>query len=249
MLTFVHMSTIVKPYQELNTGKREQVELMFNKISPKYDLLNRVLSLGIDTIWRKKALNLLKKDNPKYILDVATGTADLAIEAAGRLKASSVIGIDIAEDMLQIGREKIKKQKLDSIISLQHGDSEKIAFPDNTFDAVIVSFGVRNFEHLEIGLSEIHRVLKKGGSIMVLEFSKPQKMPFKQVYQFYFRNILPLVGKLISKDTSAYTYLPDSVNAFPDGKAFCGILEKTGFSIEHYKPYTFGVCTSYVGKK
>ena len=199
------MSTIVKPYQELNTGKREQVELMFNKISPKYDLLNRVLSLGIDTIWRKKALNLLKKDNPKYILDVATGTADLAIEAAGRLKATSVIGIDIAEDMLQIGRDKIKKQKLDSIISLQQGDSEKIAFPDNTFDAVIVSFGVRNFEHLEIGLSEIHRVLKKGGSIMVLEFSKPQKTPFKQVYQFYFRNILPLVGKLISKDTSAYT--------------------------------------------
>jgi len=243
------MSTIVKPYQELNTGKREQVELMFNKISPKYDLLNRVLSLGIDTIWRKKALNLLKKDNPKYILDVATGTADLAIEAAGRLKATSVIGIDIAEDMLQIGREKIKKQKLDTIISLQQGDSEKIAFQDNTFDAVIVSFGVRNFEHLETGLSEIYRVLKKGGSIMVLEFSKPQKTPFKQVYQFYFRNILPVVGKLISKDTSAYTYLPDSVNAFPDGKAFCGILEKTGFNIEHYKPYTFGVCTSYVGKK
>jgi len=199
------MSTIVKPYQELNTGKREQVELMFNKISPKYDLLNRVLSLGIDTIWRKKALNLLKKDNPKYILDVATGTADLAIEAAGRLKATSVIGIDIAEDMLQIGREKIKKQKLDTIISLQQGDSEKIAFQDNTFDAVIVSFGVRNFEHLETGLSEIYRVLKKGGSIMVLEFSKPQKTPFKQVYQFYFRNILPVVGKLISKDTSAYT--------------------------------------------
>jgi len=243
------MSTVVKPYQELNSGKREQVELMFNRISPKYDLLNRVLSLGIDTIWRKKALNLLKKDQPKRILDVATGTADLAIEAAGRLKATSITGIDIAEDMLQIGREKIKKRNLESVITLQQGDSEKIAFADNTFDAVIVSFGVRNFEHLETGITEIHRVLKKGGNIMVLEFSQPQKTPFKQIYQFYFKNILPVIGKLVSKDTSAYTYLPESVNAFPDGKAFCGILEKTGFTVEHYKPYTFGVCTAYVGKK
>jgi demethylmenaquinone methyltransferase/2-methoxy-6-polyprenyl-1,4-benzoquinol methylase len=243
------MSTVVKPYQELNSGKREQVELMFNRISPKYDLLNRVLSLGIDTIWRKKALNLLKKDQPKRILDVATGTADLAIEAAGRLKATSITGIDIAEDMLQIGREKIKKRNLESVITLQQGDSEKIAFADNTFDAVIVSFGVRNFEHLETGIAEIYRVLKNGGNIMVLEFSRPQKAPFKQIYQFYFKNILPVIGKLVSKDTSAYTYLPESVHAFPDGKAFCGILEKTGFTVEHYKPYTFGVCTAYVGKK
>ncbi len=243
------MSATVKPYQEMETGKREQVELMFNNISPKYDLLNRVLSLGIDKIWRKQALNLLKKDSPKIILDVATGTADLAIEAATRLKPTSIIGIDIAEDMLQIGREKITKRYLDKVITLQKGDSEKINFPDNTFDAVVVSFGVRNFEHLEIGLSEIHRVLKPAGSIMVLEFSKPQRAPFKQIYQFYFKNILPVVGKLVSKDTAAYTYLPDSVNAFPDGKAFCSILEKVGFGIEHYKPFTFGVCTAYVGKK
>jgi demethylmenaquinone methyltransferase/2-methoxy-6-polyprenyl-1,4-benzoquinol methylase len=243
------MSVTVKPYQEMETGKREQVELMFNNISPKYDLLNRVLSLGIDTIWRKQALNLLKKDKPAVILDVATGTADLAIEAATRLKPVSIVGIDIAEDMLQIGREKITKKKLDKVITLQKGDSEKINFPDNTFDAVIVSFGVRNFEHLEIGLSEIYRVLKPNGNIMVLEFSKPQKAPFKQIYQFYFKNILPAVGKLISKDTAAYTYLPDSVNAFPDGKAFCAILEKVGFGIKHYKPYTFGVCTAYVGGK
>lgn len=243
------MSATVKPYQEMQSGKREQVELMFNNISPKYDLLNRVLSLGIDKIWRKQALNLLKKDQPMAILDVATGTADLAIEAATRLKPASIIGIDIAEEMLQIGREKIKTKKLDTIISLQKGDSEKINFPDNTFDAVIVSFGVRNFEHLEVGLSEIYRVLKPQGNIMVLEFSKPQKAPFKQVYQFYFKNILPVVGKMISKDTAAYTYLPDSVNAFPDGKAFCSILEKVGFSIKHYKPFTFGVCTAYVGKK
>ncbi|HSY61180.1 MAG TPA: bifunctional demethylmenaquinone methyltransferase/2-methoxy-6-polyprenyl-1,4-benzoquinol methylase UbiE [Cytophaga sp.] len=243
------MSVTVKPYQEKESEKREQVELMFNNISPKYDLLNRVLSLGIDTIWRKQALNLLKKDKPAYILDVATGTADLAIEAATRLKPTSIVGIDIAENMLHIGREKIAKKHLDKIITLQKGDSEKIEFADNTFDAVIVSFGVRNFQHLELGLSEIHRVLKPGGNIMVLEFSKPQKAPFKQVYQFYFKNILPMVGKLVSKDTAAYTYLPDSVNAFPDGKAFCEILEKVGFSVQHYKPYTFGVCTSYVGKK
>jgi len=243
------MSVIVKPYQEKESEKREQVELMFNNISPKYDLLNRVLSLGIDKIWRKQALNLLKKDKPAYILDVATGTADLAIEAATRLKATSIIGIDIAENMLQIGRGKITKKGLDKIISLQKGDSEKIDFADNTFDAVIVSFGVRNFQHLELGLSEIHRVLKPGGNIMVLEFSKPQKAPFKQVYQFYFKNILPIVGKMVSKDTAAYTYLPDSVNAFPDGKAFCAILENVGFSVQHYKPFTFGVCSSYVGKK
>lgn len=243
------MSATVKPYQEKESEKREQVELMFNNISPKYDLLNRVLSLGIDTIWRKQALNLLKKDKPEYILDVATGTADLAIEAATRLKPTSIVGIDIAENMLQIGREKITKKKLDKMITLQKGDSEKINFSDNTFDAVIVSFGVRNFQHLELGLSEIHRVLKPGGSIMVLEFSKPQKTPFKQVYQFYFKNILPIVGKMVSKDSAAYTYLPDSVNAFPDGKSFCAILEKIGFSIQHYKPFTFGVCTSYVGKK
>jgi demethylmenaquinone methyltransferase/2-methoxy-6-polyprenyl-1,4-benzoquinol methylase len=243
------MSVTVKPYQEIESEKREQVELMFNNISPKYDLLNRVLSLGIDKIWRKQALNLLKKDKPAYILDVATGTADLAIEAATRLKPTSIVGIDIAENMLQIGREKIAKKKLDKIITLQKGDSEKINFADNTFDAVIVSFGVRNFQHLELGLSEIYRVLKPGGNIMVLEFSKPQKAPFKQVYQFYFKNILPMVGKLVSKDTAAYTYLPDSVNAFPDGKVFCEILEKVGFGVQHYKPYTFGVCTSYVGKK
>lgn len=243
------MSATVKPYQEQEGDKREQVELMFNNISPKYDLLNRVLSLGIDKIWRKQALNLLKKDNPTYILDVATGTADLAIEAATRLKATTIVGIDIAENMLQIGREKIAKKQLDNIITLQKGDSEKINYEDNTFDAVIVSFGVRNFQHLEIGLSEIYRVLKPGGNIMVLEFSKPQKAPFKQLYQFYFKNILPVVGKMVSKDTAAYTYLPDSVNAFPDGKAFCAILEKVGFSIQHFKPFTFGVCTSYVGKK
>jgi demethylmenaquinone methyltransferase / 2-methoxy-6-polyprenyl-1,4-benzoquinol methylase len=243
------MSTTVKPYQEMQSGKREQVELMFNNISPKYDLLNKVLSLGIDKIWRKKSLNLLKSNQPKVILDVATGTADLAIEAAGRLKPASIVGIDIAEEMLQIGREKIQAKQLDKIITLQKGDSEKINFPDNTFDAVVVSFGVRNFEHLEVGLGEIYRVLKPGGNIMVLEFSKPQKAPFKQVYQFYFKNILPVIGKLVSKDTAAYTYLPDSVNAFPDGKAFCSILEKLGFTIEHYKPLTFGVCTAYVGKK
>lgn len=239
----------MKPYQEEATGKKEQVEVMFNRISPKYDLLNRVLSLGIDKIWRKKALNLLKADQPKFILDMATGTADLAIEAATRLKPSKIIGVDIAEDMLKIGRVKIKEKGLDSIIELQKGDSESLPFESNIFDAVIVSFGVRNFENLEKGLKELNRVLKPGGKLMVLEFSQPDKTPFKQFYGFYFSNILPLVGKIVSKDHAAYTYLPESVEEFPYGSRFIEIMKSCGYTPEVLKPFTFGVCTAYVGKK
>lgn len=239
----------MKPYQDESTGKREQVELMFNKISPKYDILNRVLSLGIDTIWRKKALDLIKADKPQFILDVATGTADLAIEAAERLQPGRIIGVDIAEEMLEVGRGKIKKKNLDKIIQLQKGDSEQLPFEDNIFDAVIVSFGVRNFEHLEVGLKDIHRVLKPGGKLMVLEFSQPQKAPFKQLYTFYFKNILPLIGKIVSKDTAAYTYLPDSVEAFPFGEKFLSIMQTCGFVPKVKKELTFGVCTAYVGSK
>jgi demethylmenaquinone methyltransferase/2-methoxy-6-polyprenyl-1,4-benzoquinol methylase len=239
----------VKPYQAAEGGKKQQVEQMFNTISPKYDLLNRVLSLGIDTIWRKKALKLLKSSQPKIILDMATGTADLALDANKILKPSTIIGVDLAEEMLQVGRKKIADLNLSSTITLEKGDSENLRFEDNTFDAVIVSFGVRNFENLEKGLSELYRVLKPGGKLMVLEFSMPEKTPFKQFYFFYFKNILPLVGRMVSKDPAAYTYLPESVKAFPYGEAFDNILKKVGFKNTLRNSYTFGVSTAYVGQK
>ncbi|MCL4170724.1 UNVERIFIED_CONTAM: hypothetical protein GTU68_012394, partial [Idotea baltica] len=183
---------------------------MFNNISPKYDLLNHLLSLGIDIRWRKKAIKLLKPSSPKTILDVATGTADFAIEALS-LKPEKVIGVDISDGMLEVGKEKIKKKGLTETISLENGDSENLRFTDNTFDAVIVAFGVRNFENLENGLANMHRVLKTGGKVVILEFSKPTAFPFKQLYNFYFKSILPVIGNGVSKDNSAYTYLPESV--------------------------------------
>jgi demethylmenaquinone methyltransferase/2-methoxy-6-polyprenyl-1,4-benzoquinol methylase len=239
----------VKPYQSDAGGKKQQVEQMFNTISPKYDLLNRVLSLGIDTIWRKKALKLLQTSKPKTILDMATGTADLALDAHKILQPTSIIGVDIAEDMLHVGRKKIDTLQLSHIITLEKGDSENLRFEDNTFDAAIVSFGVRNFENLEKGLSELYRVVKPGGHLMVLEFSMPEKTPFKQLYFFYFKNILPLVGRMVSKDPAAYTYLPESVKAFPYGAAFDAILKKVGFKNTQRSSYTFGVSTAYVGQK
>ncbi|WP_291786212.1 bifunctional demethylmenaquinone methyltransferase/2-methoxy-6-polyprenyl-1,4-benzoquinol methylase UbiE [Cecembia sp.] len=238
----------VVPYKEKQEGKKEQVAEMFNNISKKYDFLNHLLSLGIDIIWRKKAVKLLKKDQPKLILDIATGTGDFAIEALA-LNPDKIIGVDISEGMLEEGRKKMKKRKLDHIIDLQLGDSEKLLFEDNKFDAVIVSFGVRNFENLEKGLADMYRVLKPGGKTVVVEFSKPKKFPMKQLYNFYFKYILPQIGKLISKDNSAYTYLPESVQVFPDGKDFLAILEKVGFKNTQCKPLTFGISSIYVGEK
>ena len=238
----------VLPYKEKKTAKKEQVAEMFNNISGKYDFLNHFLSLGIDILWRKKAIKLLKKDNPKLILDIATGTGDFAIEALA-LNPDKVIGVDISEGMLEMGKKKMKKKGLDDKIELQMGDSEGLLFEDNKFDAIIVSFGVRNFEDLEKGLSDMRRVLKKGGKVVILEFSRPAKFPFKQLYNFYFKSILPKIGKLVSKDNAAYTYLPESVKAFPDGQNFLDVLEKVGFNNTTCKPLTFGISSIYTGVK
>jgi demethylmenaquinone methyltransferase/2-methoxy-6-polyprenyl-1,4-benzoquinol methylase len=239
----------VKPNPESDIAKKQQVEDMFNSIAFRYDFLNRFLSLGIDIGWRKKAIGFLKPLKPQHILDVATGTADLAIMAAKILKPSKIIGVDIAQLMLNVGSTKIKEQGLDKIITLQRADSENLPFESNMFDAVTVAFGVRNFENLEKGLNEIYRVLKPGGRAVILEFSNPQSFPYKQVYQFYFKHILPFWGNLLSKSANAYTYLPQSVKYFPEGKAFAQILKQCQFNAIIVKTLTFGTCTLYVANK
>ena len=238
----------VLPYKDKDTSKKEQIAAMFNSISGKYDFLNHFLSLGIDILWRKRAVRLLKKHQPKLILDIATGTGDFAIEALS-LHPEKIIGVDISEGMLSVGREKLTKKNLTNKIELLSGDSEILPFEDNFFDAVIVSFGVRNFENLEKGLSDMLRVLKPGGKVVILEFSKPKSFPFKQIYQFYFQWILPKIGKLISKNHAAYTYLPDSVEAFPDGDDFLNILNKIGFQKNQCTPLTLGISSIYSGSK
>jgi demethylmenaquinone methyltransferase/2-methoxy-6-polyprenyl-1,4-benzoquinol methylase len=240
--------TPVKPYTEKGS-KKGQVTKMFDNIAPYYDFLNRLLSLGIDTIWRKKAIAKLKGQNPKMVLDVATGTADLAIEISRQLKVEKIIGLDIANEMLEIGRKKLKRKGLDNLINLTLGDSENLPFEDNTFDAATVAFGVRNFENLELGLKEMNRVLKKGGQIVVLEFSRPTLFPFKQLFNFYFKYILPFIGRFTSKDPKAYSYLYESVQAFPDGNEFLKVLKNTGFSDTKFEALTLGICSIYVGKK
>lgn len=242
------MEKTVLPYKDRKDNKKEQVASMFNQISPKYDLLNHLLSLGIDILWRKKAIKILKKYQPKTILDVATGTGDFAIESLA-VNPDKVIGVDISEGMLDVGKKKILKMNLQDKISLQYGDSENMPFEDNSFDAIIASFGVRNFENLEKGLAEFNRVLKKDGVAIILEFSKPKMFPFKQVYTFYFKYILPVIGKAISKDSSAYTYLPESVNAFPDGENFLSILKGLEFKNTKCKELTFGISSIYIGEK
>ncbi len=230
-------------------GKREQVERMFNSIATKYDFLNHFLSAGTDILWRKKTVALLKKKAPKKILDMATGTADLAIEAAYTLHPEDITGIDISENMLLLAGEKIKKKNLGNIIRLKREDSEKTSFPGNNFDAVTVSFGVRNFENLEKGLREMHRVLKPGGTAVILEFSTPGKFPVKQLYHFYFRRILPLIGKIFSGNTQAYHYLPESVKAFPSGRDFIKIMDACGFEKTGFIPLSFGIASIYYGEK
>jgi demethylmenaquinone methyltransferase / 2-methoxy-6-polyprenyl-1,4-benzoquinol methylase len=242
------MDNQIKPYSE-EGSKKAQVSTMFNRIAPYYDLLNRVLSLGIDRSWRTKAINLLKDDRPKMILDVATGTADVALETARILNPTHITGIDISTQMLDIGRQKIQARGLDKIIQLQEADSENIPFADNTFDAITVAFGVRNFEHLDKGLSEMLRVLKPGGKAIILEFSRPTLFPFKQLFHFYFKNILPAIGKLSSKDPKAYQYLYESVQVFPDGADFLDVLNNTGYNSNKCIPLTLGICSIYVGHK
>ncbi len=238
----------VVPYKDKTDAKKQQVAEMFDSISGKYDFLNHFLSLGIDIMWRKKAIRMLRKLAPKKILDIATGTGDFAIESL-KLDPEQVIGVDISEGMLDVGRSKMKKRGLDHIISLEIGDSENLRFTDNNFDAVIVAFGVRNFENLELGLREMNRVLRPGGKAVILEFSKPTIFPFKQLYNFYFRWILPKIGKLVSKDNAAYTYLPESVKEFPFGKNFLDVLAKNGFKNAKCKPLTLGISSIYVGEK
>lgn len=229
-------------------GKKENVRTMFNNIAGKYDFLNHFLSAGIDYLWRRRVARIIRRENPKTILDVATGTGDLAIELAKKSKAR-ITGIDIAQGMLDIGQQKLKAKGLENQISLRLADSEKLPFSDNSFDVAMVAFGVRNFEDLDRGLSEMHRVIRLGGMIVVLEFSKPTAFPVKQLYSFYFRFILPRLGKIISQDDSAYTYLPESVGQFPDGKLFLDRLEKAGFIQTRQDRRSFGVATIYVAHK
>lgn len=239
---------IVTPYGEDKGAKKEQVANMFNNIAGHYDFLNHFLSVGIDKLWRRKVVAMLKAVKPKHILDVATGTGDLAIAALGA-NPEKVTGIDISEGMLEKGREKLVKRKLDQRVELLYGDSESIQFPDETFDAITVAFGVRNYQNLEKGLAEMNRVLKQGAPLIVLEFSKPKNWFFKQLYYFYFCNVLPFIGKLISKDPRAYTYLPESVRAFPDGEVFAGKLREVGFKNVTCTPLTFGISTIYRAEK
>jgi demethylmenaquinone methyltransferase / 2-methoxy-6-polyprenyl-1,4-benzoquinol methylase len=238
----------VVPYKDEKSGKKEQVAKMFNNISHRYDFLNHFLSLGIDKIWRRKAIALLKESNPQYILDVATGTGDFALQAMV-LKPKKISGIDISEGMLEVGRKKVRKKQLQDVIELITGDSENIPFPENKFDAVIVAFGVRNFENLEVGLKEIFRVLKPGGKLIVLEFSKPRSFPMKQLYSVYFKHILPGIGRVVSSDKSAYTYLPESVQAFPDGEDFLEVLKNVGFKNTQCKALSFGISSIYSATK
>jgi demethylmenaquinone methyltransferase/2-methoxy-6-polyprenyl-1,4-benzoquinol methylase len=239
---------MVVPYKNNEESKKEQVAQMFNSISHKYDFLNHLLSGGIDIIWRKKAIKQLQNKGIKTILDIATGTGDFAIEAL-KIKPEKIVGVDISEGMLSFGKEKIKKLGLDQIIELTLGDSEKLAFEDNSFDAITVSFGVRNYENLEKGLTDMLRVLKPGGYCLILEFSNPKNFPMKQLYSFYSKAILPLLGRIISKDPAAYTYLPESVKAFPDGQQFLQILQKVGYSETKWIPMTGGICSIYLGRK
>jgi demethylmenaquinone methyltransferase / 2-methoxy-6-polyprenyl-1,4-benzoquinol methylase len=238
----------VKPYDS-EGSKKEQIAQMFDNVAPTYDALNRFLSLGIDVYWRKKAIAKLKSNEPQYILDVATGTADVAIETNKQLSPSKIIGIDISAQMLEVGRKKIKHIGADKIIELQLGDSENLSFPDNSFDAATLSFGVRNFENVEKGLSEIRRVLKPNGKLIVLEFAKPRIFPLKQLFNIYFKYILPLIGKLTSKDARAYTYLYESVQAFPDRAAFVALMQKAGFQKATFEAWTIGIVCCYIGQK
>ena len=236
----------VTPYNS-DASKKSQVEDMFDNIAPKYDLLNHVLSMKIDVMWRNTLVKMLKKDQPKEVLDVATGTGDLAI-AVQKGTGSKVVGLDLSQQMLNVGVIKIKKLNLDGEISMQKGDAENLPFSDNRFDAVTVAFGVRNFENLNKGLSELRRVVKEGKSIFILEFSKVEGF-LGPLYMFYFKNILPMIGRLVSKDNRAYTYLPDSVNAFPFGEKMKNILLETGFKKVEYKKLSFGIATIYKATK
>jgi len=247
MTEFAH--DIIVPYKESALNKKQQVASMFDDIAFRYDFLNRFLSAGIDVKWRKKAIKQLAALHPKTILDVATGTADVAIMASGILKPDKITGIDISEGMLDIGRKKIQKLGLENTIELLNGDCETINFENDSFEAVTVAFGVRNFQNLEKGLTEIKRVLKPGGKLVVLEFSKPQKPIVKIMYNMYMKFICPTLGKIFSKNRNAYQYLDESIQKFPEGKNFTDILDNLGYKKTYSKPLSLGICSIYCGEK
>ncbi|WP_343487699.1 bifunctional demethylmenaquinone methyltransferase/2-methoxy-6-polyprenyl-1,4-benzoquinol methylase UbiE [Allomuricauda sp. d1] len=242
------MSEKVKPYKDSRSSKKAQVTQMFDTISENYDSLNRVISFGIDKKWRKKVVNIVAMKKPQTVLDIATGTGDLAI-AMTQTNAEKIVGLDLSPGMLEIGKEKVAKKNLQQQVEMVIGDSENLPFEDNSFDAITVAFGVRNFENLEKGLEEIHRVLKPNGTFVVLETSVPTKFPYKQGYAIYTKYLLPTIGKFFSKDRSAYTYLSESASVFPHGRAFNNILAKIGFIGIENKPQTFGVASIYVATK
>ena len=243
------MAESVKPYSE-EGSKKQQVGNMFDNIAPYYDLLNRVLSLGIDQRWRKAMIRELAKVPHAQVLDVATGTADVALAIRKELpQVEHITGLDLSHEMLEVGRQKIAKKNWTADIDMIQGDSENLPFADESFDAITVAFGVRNFENLEAGMREMRRVLKPGGKLLVLEFSRPTVFPLKQGFNFYFKNILPQIGKWQSKDPRAYEYLYESVQAFPDGADFVRVMERTGFGQNEVRPQTFGICSLYTGFK
>jgi demethylmenaquinone methyltransferase/2-methoxy-6-polyprenyl-1,4-benzoquinol methylase len=238
----------ITPYKNSDLGKKEQVTKMFDTISGEYDNLNRVISFGIDIKWRNKVVKIVEETTPENILDIATGTGDLAISLA-KTSATKIVGLDLSPGMLDVGKVKVKAKKLDDKIDMVIGDSENLPFEDNSFDAITVAFGIRNFETLEKGLADILRVLKPDGIFVILETSVPTKFPFKQGYAFHSKVILPTVGKLFSKDKTAYTYLSDSANIFPYGEALNNILRQVGFTNVEDMPQTFGVATIYKASK
>ncbi|MEI8074030.1 MAG: bifunctional demethylmenaquinone methyltransferase/2-methoxy-6-polyprenyl-1,4-benzoquinol methylase UbiE [Bacteroidota bacterium] len=247
MAKFAHDEVV--PFRQSELDKKAQVAQMFNTIAFRYDFLNRFLSAGIDKGWRKKAINQIKDLNPKLVLDVATGTGDVAIMTYKQLHPEKIIGIDISEGMLEFGKKKLENLHLDHVIELQKGDSETIQFADNYFDAVTVAFGVRNFQNLEKGLAEMQRVLKSGGKLVVLEFSKPTFPPAQAFYKFYMNVIGPSISKLFGSNKAAYQYLNDSVQAFPEGQTFITLMNEAGFTQTYLKKLSLGICTIYCGSK
>lgn len=239
---------VVKPYGDVDRSKKEEVAEMFNNISKKYDFLNHFLSLGIDKIWRRKAVNMLREIKPERILDLASGTGDFAIQNL-KLNPTEIVGMDISEGMLEVGRQKMKKNGFDNIITMRLGDSEDLPFDDNYFDALTVGFGVRNYENLEKGLAEMLRVVRPEGKLIILEFSKPKKFPVKQYYAFHSKYIIPFFGKRISKDEKAYAYLPESVAAFPEGEDFKNIMKSLGYKNVQSRLVSGGIATIYSGTK
>lgn len=238
----------INPYDN-NRSKTEQVQEMFDSIAPAYDFMNRAMTFGIDHLWRNKAVKMIKNHRPQSILDVATGTGDLAIKLAHRLKPQKVTGIDLSEGMLDVGRKKVSEAGLDSIITFTQGDCLNLPFDDNTFDCVTVAYGVRNFEHLDKGYSEMQRVLRPGGMICVIELSTPTSRVIKPLYKFYTQHIIPFIGRLVSKDVRAYSYLPESIAAVPQGDNMLQLMREARFTNCHFKPLTFGTCTIYTAIK